>query len=107
MKKISRKKLEEFGVKSFTPKKGFGKHALHEENDMALGLYYKYNAIAKAVSIIAFVPILFVYGFANISEATRDIRDVWTKKWIRSDVIWKTSKRYEDMKKWYCEGKEK
>ena len=44
MKRISRSKLEKFGVKHFVPKKGFAKYAIDTWTDnKSLRIFYRFN----------------------------------------------------------------
>ena len=106
MKRISRKKLEQFGVKHFVPKKGFAKYAVDtfENSVKDLRIYYKFNLWAKILTILLFPINFLIVGASNFSEIKSEFKEVWNveKEWYPADVIWSGSGTlYNYLSEWY------
>ena len=105
MKRISRSKLEKFGVKHFVPKKGFAKYAIDTWTDnKSLRIFYRFNFWAKVLTIILFPINLLIVGVGNFYEIKDDFKDVWNikKDWYPGDVILAGSGTlYNYLSEWY------
>lgn len=105
MRRISRKKLEKFGVKHFIPKKGFAKYAVDTWTDnKSLRIFYRFNVWAKVLTIILFPVNLLIVGIGNFSEIKDEFREVWNieKDWYPANVILEGSGTlYNYLSEWY------
>ena len=105
MKKISRNKLEKFGVKHFVPKRGLAKYAIDTWIDnKSLRIFYRFNFWAKMLVLILFPINLLIVGLGNFSEIREDFREVWNveKDWYPSDIISPGSGTlYNYLSEWY------
>lgn len=110
MKRISRKKLEKFGVKHFVPKKGLAKYAVDAlDGTKVFKIYYKFNFWAKLLTIILFPVNILIAGIGNFSEIKDEFKTIWNlkKEWYLQDNVWsESSALYKCLNEWYWGTKE-